>query len=1769
MIINNTHVQGIFLYSSDVDYERGDFVVSGDSIYICTASNPTDALRNTVSGIDPATDTTGNYKMYPGDKISTAQEYYDYVNNRLYWNYKNTKEEVESALDVEAGTLIIKGTVTSRDALPTQFLEEGDVYRVGTDSTGYEYAYIPYKIDKYISGNVLNQILQDSFFGVNEEGVITNYVYTNTDDEGNEVLEYSIGGSLANIEDNKILNAIMKSPDLNNGMFNVSRALSEIAAYVNRGANTESVLVKQYTYLDTSGGNKRVRIQELVDPSLGSIYYRWSEGISLSTDTYSPGQVYKLNDVVRYSGKSWLSMTNNNSGHQPGSDINYWTEYSGAWAYNNITSWQSTFSSNGAVLAQQVNDIKAYYNKKIAELEATKKQLAGTFCNREVSNISGTSNTATLVARENVRMHSSWDYVDSDETDLLNKLGVNSLSDVFTLVSSVGKVNTYMNPGPLGINVIVKVGTRTNYTFSYSNGGGAWVHGKTLAQILTEFNVTKLSDVFLVPQETYNLFLSLPMDCPFTVIIKDDSSRDLSISLYKQVKQSWTYGRTLFEESDIANQVTRIFLEDLIYNEAHLGTTYNGTVGNTLVVETYGEADNQDDFPDAKSVVSCPGLYGVYEYKMPTLYKSYFADPIGPEEISDYSDEREYKRGEKVRFNNITYMSVEEVVPGHNPENNPSKWIPWYDYLGGFTWKSAYPGPDGKDRPINDLITDLSTSYRSGSGGNLWQQLVLGPSPFDGDLAYPRGSLVVYEDVYYKNNLEVRPGGSSPDSSSAWSSIGDKIESLIPDYSSIFKMDRTTFESEFSNNEIVELPIDKTKFKWLDSTGQKTYTKFFCIIYPLFNVNVNIEELVNKVTEGNSYYAFFDLDRPVCILRKVTENDDDVSSYLKYILRVYGDDLKSVFRDCWIEDKSIISALSSGNVYLNTLELPNSGSINMFVNITYRNQEAADYLKDNFFKCRISGSDSNLSYDSFVKENISYNNITFFDEPQSFADEINPLGLCSIRVSDMADYTITPILKAKAGGNPKTDYLYYIGQTPEYSWRSIYTTLNGADSWNSSSTYDSGDMVFWHSRLWESNTNNNTGNTPSLDSNVWDVYNGELHPHDFYPELRYITRITDFRADSWNSSSTYNSGSIVFWHNRLWVSQVDDNISEIPSLGSNAWDVYEDEPIQRDGDVYYDDVNHLCYIWSNGFRGLKNSNKVYKLNGSESFAVVFDPDPSANVYSKFDGNTFSSYKDQKNVFNDVLAPASASEIPDTRNTSLYIATGSTSLLSKIFDSSLEDIRTLCTLYPQVSYMVRNGSDYYKINNGSINSIEITTNEDYLENIDKITTTNTLSGFSMYYTPFMVLLDLSSDLQYTEEYRYIFNNMSDDDSQRKTRNDWKTSVGLLTKTVFELAGKPEEWSDSSTYNIGDYVIYDDIVWESTGDNNIGNTPWYSSSEWNRSPILNFITTEELEVLEGYLIPIRTVCTRTVDGVKYYYINGNYWAPGVPPQNDNEYSQTPNYDNLNYPWELPDAFNLGKVWAHTRAGGDKYWHVVQNRSGWLEVSAGSYYDSNRLMNATPWWNNSGRFLNAEEALFDILKTNCVVHPSASSSADRWLGIMWEGTISYLPGDIVVDENLLWRCISSNTGKQPKENPNEWAFYGDPLFNTLTYIPSETLLLTGVDPSVPFRVLTKIGSKSDYYVTLNTNSADFSDPCIITVLVQQIIDNIIKSYVVTVDLSEKPDPLSGLSYVRYYITPDLCLDVTGDDDITKVLTVRDPNTGTIDPDSRIKNIYYRYKI
>ena len=77
MIINGKSIRGIFLYENDLEFEKDDFVVSGNSIYICTAQYPTNRINKTVSGEDPKS-SSRNFKIYPGEMISTTDEYYNY-----------------------------------------------------------------------------------------------------------------------------------------------------------------------------------------------------------------------------------------------------------------------------------------------------------------------------------------------------------------------------------------------------------------------------------------------------------------------------------------------------------------------------------------------------------------------------------------------------------------------------------------------------------------------------------------------------------------------------------------------------------------------------------------------------------------------------------------------------------------------------------------------------------------------------------------------------------------------------------------------------------------------------------------------------------------------------------------------------------------------------------------------------------------------------------------------------------------------------------------------------------------------------------------------------------------------------------------------------------------------------------------------------------------------------------------------------------------------------------------------------------------------------------------------------------------------------------------------------------------------------------------------------------------------------------------------------------------------------------------------------------
>lgn len=157
MIINNKRVQGLYLYdnsSRSIEFTKGDLVVSGDSIYVCDAES--------VSGINPAEDTYYEYyHPYPGSKIATASEYFQYIKSGedeglnkyvscqalkgILQGYQfglNMEGEIEDWIDGNGQTSLSLSSISDRpldDLMLTETLNRGIIkvsHRLGQIASG-------------------------------------------------------------------------------------------------------------------------------------------------------------------------------------------------------------------------------------------------------------------------------------------------------------------------------------------------------------------------------------------------------------------------------------------------------------------------------------------------------------------------------------------------------------------------------------------------------------------------------------------------------------------------------------------------------------------------------------------------------------------------------------------------------------------------------------------------------------------------------------------------------------------------------------------------------------------------------------------------------------------------------------------------------------------------------------------------------------------------------------------------------------------------------------------------------------------------------------------------------------------------------------------------------------------------------------------------------------------------------------------------------------------------------------------------------------------------------------------------------------------------------------------------------------------------------------------------------------------------------------------------------------------------------------------------
>ena len=249
MIINNNKVQGIFVYSQDssqIEFTKDDLVVSGNSIYICIAEK--------VSGVNPAEDTDHEYyEIYPGSKILTASEFFQYVDS--------------------GGTLE----------------------------------------DKFVSSQALIGILQGYQFGVSMTGVITDYI----DKDGNTGLNISSisDDPIDNLMLSPDLNrgTVKISHELGSivdGELN-GVPFSTLFGYLEKDGIDYNLILHQYTY--KPGENTTVRIQEMCSPLTGVSIYRFMtwDGADFPEDgsvisswrnvySYSSAIMDKMNALTEY-----------------------------------------------------------------------------------------------------------------------------------------------------------------------------------------------------------------------------------------------------------------------------------------------------------------------------------------------------------------------------------------------------------------------------------------------------------------------------------------------------------------------------------------------------------------------------------------------------------------------------------------------------------------------------------------------------------------------------------------------------------------------------------------------------------------------------------------------------------------------------------------------------------------------------------------------------------------------------------------------------------------------------------------------------------------------------------------------------------------------------------------------------------------------------------------------------------------------------------------------------------------------------------------------------------------------------------------------------------------------------------------------------------------------------------------------------------------------------------------------------------------------------
>ena len=222
MIINNTSTPGVFLYTPNVEYERGDFIIYEDSIYICTPKGKdTIIVSDTTNSPD-----LNNFTPYLNKDIASWEDFVEQFSSDVIVN------------------------------------------------------------DKLVTSSTLSQVIKKLMFGIDSKGIISEYITkTKTGYNVSQRLSKLTSGKSGNVSMLDYLILEDTIPEFNNLAVRISRSeflhllpeIDDLTEYSELDKN--SVLLKQYTYYQTynsssTSSDSRMRIQEVIDPINGVCLYR-------------------------------------------------------------------------------------------------------------------------------------------------------------------------------------------------------------------------------------------------------------------------------------------------------------------------------------------------------------------------------------------------------------------------------------------------------------------------------------------------------------------------------------------------------------------------------------------------------------------------------------------------------------------------------------------------------------------------------------------------------------------------------------------------------------------------------------------------------------------------------------------------------------------------------------------------------------------------------------------------------------------------------------------------------------------------------------------------------------------------------------------------------------------------------------------------------------------------------------------------------------------------------------------------------------------------------------------------------------------------------------------------------------------------------------------------------------------------------------------------------------------------------------------------------